>query len=271
MKKIISFDKSLDFKSMIGDISSISLDHDLKFIDGSNITGNFLISGSYKLTEASRLEDKFKFKIPVEIVLNEVLDLNDCSVDIEDFTYRVENDDTLVCHIEVKVEGVEEVLISEEVNEEVYKVDHDINKKLEDENIKIDILNNDKVRECDGDMKPDNLKKDDNIKAVEDYSYEEENTTTKTNTELDANNNDSNINNEEENTTNNAASSLFSSLSDSDETYSTYSVYIVRENDNVEYIMNKYKVSREELENYNDLNNLDIGSKIIIPTADERD
>ena len=35
--------------------------------------------------------------------------------------------------------------------------------------------------------------------------------------------------------------------------------------------MNKYKVSREELENYNDLNNLDIGSKIIIPTADERD
>ena len=37
-------------------------------------------------------------------------------------------------------------------------------------------------------------------------------------------------------------------------------------NDTLESIMSKYKVHREELEDYNDLNNLMIGTKIIIPT-----
>ena len=60
--------------------------------------------------------------------------------------------------------------------------------------------------------------------------------------------------------------SLFSSFKDSDESFATYSVYIVRQNDTVELIMDKYQVTREELENYNDLSNLSIGSKIIVPT-----
>ena len=81
MKKIISFDKNLEFNSMIGDISSISLDHTLKFTDRSNINGEFLISGSYKLTEASMLEDKFEFKVPVEIILNETLDLDSTEIE----------------------------------------------------------------------------------------------------------------------------------------------------------------------------------------------
>ena len=33
MKKIISFEKDITFPSMIGEITSISLDHSLKFID----------------------------------------------------------------------------------------------------------------------------------------------------------------------------------------------------------------------------------------------
>ena len=63
--------------------------------------------------------------------------------------------------------------------------------------------------------------------------------------------------------------SLFSSFKDSDETFATYSIYIVRQNDTVEAIMEKYQVSREELESYNDLTNLTIGSKVIIPTHHE--
>ena len=60
--------------------------------------------------------------------------------------------------------------------------------------------------------------------------------------------------------------SLFSSFKDSDETYATYSVYIFRQNDTIESIMDKYQVTKEELESYNDLSNLTIGSKLIIPT-----
>ena len=66
--------------------------------------------------------------------------------------------------------------------------------------------------------------------------------------------------------TSQSVGSLFSSFKDSDETFATYSVYIVRQNDTIEAIMDKYQVSREELESYNDLDNFVIGSKIIIPT-----
>lgn len=66
-----------------------------------------------------------------------------------------------------------------------------------------------------------------------------------------------------------AVGSLFSSFKESDETFSSYSVYIIRENETVQSLIEKYKTTKEELENYNDLSNITIGSKIIIPTANE--
>lgn len=59
---------------------------------------------------------------------------------------------------------------------------------------------------------------------------------------------------------------IFSSISES-ETYKSYTVYIVRENDTIEAILNKYSITKEELDAYNDLDELKIGDKIIIPNA----
>ena len=47
--------------------------------------------------------------------------------------------------------------------------------------------------------------------------------------------------------------------------YMTYRVYIVREHDTLESILEKYNISREELAKYNVLNNINIGDKLIIP------
>ena len=58
---------------------------------------------------------------------------------------------------------------------------------------------------------------------------------------------------------------LFDSFDESLETYSTYKVCIIRENDTVENIIIKYGVSREILELYNDLSDIKLGDKIIIP------
>jgi len=63
--------------------------------------------------------------------------------------------------------------------------------------------------------------------------------------------------------------SLFSNISSSNETYITYSIYIMKENDNIEDIMNKYKVSRVELEEYNNLSDIKNGTKLIIPNSNE--
>lgn len=59
-------------------------------------------------------------------------------------------------------------------------------------------------------------------------------------------------------------SDIFSNL-DSAQAYRTYKVYIVRENDTIEQILEQFKVTKEELENYNDLSSITVGLKLIIP------
>lgn len=62
--------------------------------------------------------------------------------------------------------------------------------------------------------------------------------------------------------------SLFDNINVVD-TYSTYKVYIVRENDTIESILEKYNVTKENIEKYNDLSEIKIGNKIIIPVINE--
>lgn len=61
--------------------------------------------------------------------------------------------------------------------------------------------------------------------------------------------------------------SLFSSFDESTETYATYKICIVKEADTIESILMKYSISREVLEQYNDLTDLKIGDKLIIPSV----
>ena len=63
--------------------------------------------------------------------------------------------------------------------------------------------------------------------------------------------------------------SIFDTLDDKDENYTSYSVYIVRQGDTLEDILNKYNTTKECLEDYNDLKELKINTKIIIPNTYE--
>lgn len=290
MKKIISFEKKLDFSSMIGEITAISLDHNLKFIDDSNIEGEFTISGSYKLTEASRIEENFNFTIPADIVLSEKLDLSTTKVEVDDFYYEIENDDTLICYIDIKVEGVEKIDLQEELREDVkeeiptaeiieeqkIEVMPRIEEQKTVENVKLEEkieplkeqtsitdvlptvdkkeieeqLSSSDERECDGDntyQDMEQLKEMEN-KDMETKEKESENQT---------------IEKEQ------SMGSLFSSLKESDETFATYSVYILRQEETIQSLIEKYKTTKEELESYNDLSNITIGSKIIIPVQND--
>ncbi|MBR3116865.1 MAG: hypothetical protein IKF36_03210 [Bacilli bacterium] len=59
--------------------------------------------------------------------------------------------------------------------------------------------------------------------------------------------------------------SVFDNFDDTDDTYVNYNVHIYREKDEINEIIKKYNTSKEELEEYNDLSNITLGSKIIIP------
>ncbi|MBQ4634383.1 MAG: LysM peptidoglycan-binding domain-containing protein [Bacilli bacterium] len=53
------------------------------------------------------------------------------------------------------------------------------------------------------------------------------------------------------------------------EAYRTYKIYIVRENDTIEQIMERFKVTKEIMELYNDISNITVGVKLIIPTNND--
>ena len=315
MRKVISFDKELEFKTMIGEITSISLDQDLSFQDDSTVSGELVVSGKYKLTAASRLEDDFLFHLPMEIVLTERLDSKTRNVTIEDFRYEVEDNDILLCHIDLLVEGVEIIDDIEsdssdsDIREttgssasEIVDSSHDagIKSELSEEELRpveaTDIVTpiestfstpavSSQREEPFMDIVPaiSSNASDKSIDVDVDISVNNNVTDTadtNTNVNTNTNINSSAIANASSNAMietadtkdlkdqdeSDGVGSLFSSFKDSNETFATYSVYIFRANDTIEMIMDKYQVTKEELESYNDLSSLTIGSKVIIPT-----
>ncbi len=60
--------------------------------------------------------------------------------------------------------------------------------------------------------------------------------------------------------------SLFDSMDESDEVYSSYKVYILKESDTIETVISKYNITKEQLGDYNELTDIKIGDKLIIPT-----
>ena len=53
--------------------------------------------------------------------------------------------------------------------------------------------------------------------------------------------------------------------------YIEYNVYILRDGDTIDTILDRYSVTIDDLKDYNDIDNLKIGDKVIIPAIYERD
>ena len=132
MKQIISFEKEIAFKTMIGEVTSISLEHTLSFQGPSTISGDMIVSGTYKMTEASTLEEDFQYAIPVDIMLTKELEEDNRSITIHNFTYDIRNEDTLHLYIDVLVKG-REVIELEEDEEEVIEPVREEQPKIDEE------------------------------------------------------------------------------------------------------------------------------------------
>ncbi len=218
MKEIIPLKKDIIFKTKVAEVTSINLEHDYKILDDM-VEGTVYLSGSYKMTEASVIEEDFVYNIPFSIAISKRIDKDTIKIDIDDFKYEVIKD---VMKIDISLElTCNELEIKEEIKEE---------KELEIE---------DNITNIDFDNYIDDYFKDESkdIKIEEDTSTNIEN----------------NINNLTQNIINN------------ENKYYTYKVYIVREGDTIDTICNKYNVKIEDLIDYNDIDNISIGDKVIIP------
>ena len=65
MKQIVPFKKELSFKTKVSEITSISLEREIKVEEEGIITGVFHITGNYKMNEGSINRDEFSFDLPL--------------------------------------------------------------------------------------------------------------------------------------------------------------------------------------------------------------
>lgn len=226
MKQIIPFEKEITFKTTIGEITGISLDHDLVLNSNNEITGCFYVKGTYKMLSTSELEEPYSFKIPCEINISDEYDTFDATIDIDDFNYEISSENILKIDIQVLIDHLEkkEIVIegnSHEVLEELVRSESTIN----DNSITTSIKEEPKVEKVEPQI---TIEKKEEMKEP--------------------------------------ARNNFIELS-TDETYLTYSVYLMKEEDTIEAIMKKYKVSYEELQNYNNLDQVMPNTKLIIPAS----
>ena len=230
MKQIIPFKKELPFKTKVSEITSISLERELEVLDDGIVSGVFHITGDYKMNEGSINREKYSFDLPFDITLDPRYDINTVNADIEDFYYDVINEDTLKVNIDLFIEAEylpEEPKVVEEVDVTEEKTD--------------DMRTNEEERE---DIVEEDIKEE--IPQVGEVKVTEVN---------DAQDRDDTVD---------IVKDLFSNL-DNTETYTTYYVYIVKDDDTVEKILTKYDIAKEDFENYNDINNIKAGDKVIIP------
>ena len=243
MKQIIPFKKELPFKTKVSDITSISLEREINVLDDGIVTGVFHITGDYKMNEGSINRENFSFDLPFDITLDPRYDVKTVSSDIEDFYYDVINDNTLKVNIDLYVEA--EYLPESEIKEEVIEISDDDTREEMKDDLQEDIID-------DG-----NNVDEDTILEVEPIKIEK----------LDDIHEDKKEGENREETID-LRMDLFSNL-DSTETYTTYYVYIVKEEDTVDKILIKYGITKEELESYNDITEIKPGDKVIIPKTSE--
>ena len=246
MKKIIPFEKELMFKTKVCEITAISIEHNYKMEDDDLVSGNFLISGEYKMTEGSINREKFEYTIPFDIALDSRYDTNNIVVDIDDFNYSIINNDILKVRIVLYIDG--DLIKNNENNQLELKNN---NNEIKEESINLE-----------KEVEEPQIEKSVNYDRKEEKELPKEDVQP----EIELNIENINVNNNSVEDDSKYDSSLFNNL-ESGETYSTYHVYIVKEEDTIDKIMEKYSVSKEDLSNYNDLNDIKPGDKVIIPTS----
>ena len=284
MKKTVPFTKQIHFKTMIAEITNIEVTHNLEVKENNTIEGDILVDGSYKIHEASQIEEEFHYQLPFTIEVDDKYDIENAEIGVSDFYFEIINEEDLKVNVDLEIRNVEEKTEELEVEEEpisISKITDDIS--LEEEVVR----NDDEKIPVEVDEKIESLE----VPSVDEIEKDLEDINN-TDTNCDGDNNDlTNINffsdkimeskeessplleNKEKvninpNANSNSYSNIFDTIS-TDETYVTYYVYIVRESDTIEEILDKYKVTKEDLSSYNDIDSIKVGSKIIIPCHNE--
>ncbi len=239
MSEAFVVERDFLFKDSIFEITSISVEHD-EDINGSNLEGDFIISGDYRLHEISINKEDFSFKLPFTHEIRSNINLDTINLEITDFTYELNNNDELHVHIEYIVSG-EQSLIEfadeKDLNEFLNKTDAEVVDLTKDEPRFKEISKEETL-----DIPAEDSKKEEKEEPKEEIKEDKPS----------------------EISTNNIIGSI-----NADETYVKYHVHTVMQNDTLEGILDKYKITLTDLKKYNTFEALEVNMKLVIPENEE--
>ena len=189
------------------------------------IEGYFDVSGLYKITKSSVQNEEFMFSVSFTIALSSLIDKDSINLTIKDFNYNIEKD-ILSLIIDLNMD-YEEVKLDEESEDEVLNA-------IEEEAVtEVEEVNEDTIIEKEKEEKESETMGEDQESMEKDVTEKEIN-------------------------------SIIGSFEETSDYYK-YKVYIMRSEDTIESVAIKYNVSLNDLSEYNNLSNINVGDKIIVP------
>lgn len=246
MKQIVPFTKRISFDTSVDEITSISLDRKIKEINDSIISGVFNLYLEYKENDISVNVLKYESSIPFDIDIDDKYSLNDVKVEIDDFYYEIDDEevilhiDVLIDNLEYAQEEIENIITKHESMKDDLVLSREVDKSVFeeiDDSIEETIIEN--ISEMSKERDDDQIKIEDLFKELDekvvDVKVEEK-------------------------------IPIYETFNLKNETYVTYNVHIVREDDNIDSICSKYGVTKEELSYYNDITIIKLGDKLVVPT-----
>ena len=225
----IPFESVVQFKTICCEITKMSLEHEFT-INNDTILGNFIISGDYRSHEISVNKDDFNYVLPFQVELNDNINLDTIELDIDDFTYEIVGNDSLKINI-------------------VYNVKADLKEDIEFERVDEEEL----VKELDN-LDDLDLEKDYPKENIAENFIEEDKEKIKLS--------------EDRKVSGSTQTDIINSISD-EESYVTYHIHMVKENETLESISALYKINLNVLKEYNEITELNIGDKVLIPFDNE--
>lgn len=245
MNTKIPFTKDITFEKKVSEITSISLEHEIKVLDGV-LKGNFIVSGDYKSHEVSVNKEPFSYMLPFEIELSHDIDTETIEFMIDDFTYEIIDNIDLRVNIDFNILASKKEIVEEpesifEDASELFSDNDEERETINQENVNnLEDILNEEVVETKDEVLPQEV--DDNLRdqaAVQ-----------------------STIKEVSEDT-------IINSIKNTDDEYTTYHIHMVSDGETVETICTMYNSNLNILGEYNELGELNAGDKVIIPEKNE--
>lgn len=249
MRESIPYEKEIVFNTKIAEITSISLEYEANVLD-EDIEGDFIVSGDYKIHELSVNKEPFKYRIPFSVSLTDDIIRDSIKYDINNFTYEIVDDDTLRVNISF---GIDYELVKEKVSKEEESIEKEDN--LIDREDKTDgVL---QTREDKASLELNNLLDDIELNNTSSDKKVLDNTFIQDSGVTEVKNITVTDNTNKEVVLNNVSNAL--------NTYVTYHIHVLSEGEDIDTIINKYKVNKDIIEEYNQGLEWVMGEKVIIP------